>query len=137
MYRDNIRGLVGGIDGVRAVDTQCIQIAGIAFVVGVEIFTDMNMIVDQSETGVGPDSIAFHFGIDQGTVLVEVIERKKVSRFTGGAADGYVMAHHGSRLKDVFEPVVAVTVGQRNMIGIQVIVREAGIRSALWCACRR
>src|ERR1700722_14431723 len=121
MHRDNVGSLVGIVDGVRTVDAQRIQVTGIRFVVGIEIFTDMDVIVDQGEAGVGPDAKSFYLGIDQRTVLVQVVERKKESRFSVRTANGYIMALHGSRFKDVFEPIVAIQIGQRYMIGIQII----------------
>src|SRR6185437_10737679 len=137
VYRDDVGDLIGGVDRVRAIDAQGVEVARVAFVKAVEIFADMDVIIQQGEAGIGPYSIAFQLGIDEGAILVRVVERKEIGGLAGASADGDVMALHGGRFKDVFEPVVAVAIGQRNMIGIQVIIRQAGIGSVLWCACRR
>jgi len=131
MYRDDIRNLIGGIDGVRTIDAQRIQIAGIAFVVTIEIFPYADMIVEQGKAGIGPDTITLQSGIDQRTVLVHIIEGNIKGRFAGSPADRDVVVLHGSRFKDVIEPIIAGLVGQCNVVFIQVIVCQAGIRGAL------
>src|ERR1700722_5281627 len=54
MNWDQIWDLVSGIDGIRTIDAQRIQITGIAFIVPIEIFPDAKMVVEQGKVGIGP-----------------------------------------------------------------------------------
>jgi hypothetical protein len=59
MYRDNIRKLICGIDGIRRIYTRCIQVAGIGLVINIGIFPNPDMVICKTKIRINPYGVSF------------------------------------------------------------------------------